>query len=368
MAKVNPGFLDKVKGLGAFDISACYSCGNCTAVCPLSTEEHSFPRKLIRYSMLGIEERILSGPELWQCYYCGECTDTCPREADPGGLMMALRRYAIREYSLGKIADLFYGGTSAAITWVILTIAAIAGLAYFHNPNPNLDRVDPLSFITLDFLHDAGIVMGLVIAFFALVQMVIVWRSLHRDGMQVSLGEWLASLWDILINEVFIQRSFNECEDRKRYWAHLALLWGFLGLFVATILAFGIDFLISVNSGLKIVPHVLGIVAGLVLMYGSGYYLYVRYFVKDSYSKYSHHSDWVFVWLMFLAGLTGFLLDLLMWVNLPWPAYIAFALHLVVVFDLLLTAPFTKFAHVIYRPLALWISKAYSRRETQAPA
>ena len=368
MAKVNPGFLDKVKELGAFDISACYSCGNCTAICPLSTEEYSFPRMMIRYSMLGLEDKILSGPELWRCYYCGECTDTCPRQADPGGLMMALRRYAIRRYSLGKIADLFYNGTSAAVTWLVLTVAAIAGIAYFHNPNPNLTRVDPLSFITLDFLHYAGTVLGVVIAFFAIVQLVVMWRSLHKDGIQASLGEWLQSFWDILINEVFIQKTFDECEDKNRYWAHLALLWGFLGLLLATALAFGIDFLISVDSGLKIVPHVIGIVSGLVLLYGSGYYLYRRYFIKDSYSKYSHHSDWVFVWLMFLAGLTGFLLDVFMWVNLPWPAYITFAVHLVIVFDLLLTAPFTKFAHAVYRPLALWMSETYSRKEKEQQA
>jgi hypothetical protein len=29
-------------------------------------------------------------------------------------------------------------------------------------------------------------------------------------------------------------------------------------------------------------------------------------------------------------------------------------LHLIAVFDLLITAPFTKFAHALYRPLALW--------------
>jgi heterodisulfide reductase subunit C/quinone-modifying oxidoreductase subunit QmoC len=42
--------------------------------------------------------------------------------------------------------------------------------------------------------------------------------------------------------------------------------------------------------------------------------------------------------------------------NLPQAAYTAFAVHLVFVFDLLVSLPFTKFAHAVYRPLALYLS------------
>jgi len=34
-----------------------------------------------------------------------------------------------------------------------------------------------------------------------------------------------------------------------------------------------------------------------------------------------------------------------------------YAFHLVVVFDLIVLAPFTKFAHAIYRPLAIWMNE-----------
>lgn len=33
MAKVNPKLMDELRELGAFDVSACYSCGVCTATC-----------------------------------------------------------------------------------------------------------------------------------------------------------------------------------------------------------------------------------------------------------------------------------------------------------------------------------------------
>jgi len=211
----------------------------------------------------------------------------------------------------------------------------------------------------MDLIHYSGLILGAIIAFFAVTQLAVMAKSIRKEGVTVTTGTWLRGFWNTLINEVFIQKNFGQCEDKNRYWAHLALFWGFSGLLVATALAFSIDTFVSVQSSLKAIPGIIGIIAGLVLLYGSGYYIYRRFAVKDSYSKFSRHDDWVFLWLMFLAGLTGFLLDIFMWANLPWPAYITFATHLVVVFDLLLTAPFTKFAHAIYRPLAIWMSAAY---------
>ena len=55
--RVNPDLLSDIKEYGAFNISACFNCGNCTAVCPLSTEEDSFPRRMIRYGQLGMQVR-----------------------------------------------------------------------------------------------------------------------------------------------------------------------------------------------------------------------------------------------------------------------------------------------------------------------
>ncbi len=354
---VNPRFISEIERLGAFDIQACYSCGNCTAICPLSDEAHSFPRRMIRYSVLGLEEKALGSPDLWLCYYCGQCTDTCPREADPGSLMMALRRYATRRYSLGRVADIFYSGFASTIAWTVLTLAAIVGMVtIFREPHPNLQKVDLFSFINLGYLHIAGLIMAAVIFFFALVQLGIMARSVTR-GKQLK-GKWIGSFFRVLFNEVFIQRKFNQCEEKQRYIAHLCLLWGFLGLLLVTLLLFAVD-LAHLPDFVRIIARVIGVPAGLALLYGSGFYIWRRRAIKDAYSKYTHHSDWVFAVSLFLVGLTGFLTVLFHVAHLPWPTYIMFIIHLVVAFDLLLAAPFTKFAHAIYRPLAIWLSEVW---------
>ncbi len=362
MRKIDPSFLDRLKKLGAKDISACFSCGNCTAICPLTDQDSSFPRKMIRYALLGLKEEILSSSQLWLCYYCGECSDYCPREADPGALMMALRRFAIRNYSLGKLADLFYSGLSSLITWIFLLALSVAGVLLFKNPSPDMNKVDLFSFIGLDVIHYGGMILGAVVLFFAVVQLVCMYRMLHRDpvGLEASLN----SFGQVLLEEVFLQKRFSLCKGKLRYAAHLCLFWGFAGLFLATLLVFGVDFF-GFPSQLRYAAKALGIIAGAALVFGSGYYLYKRLEKKESYSKASHHTDWIFLLLLLLTGLTGFLTDLFHLLSLPLPTYIAFAAHLITVFLLLLTAPFTKFAHAIYRPLALWLVRASQLRRSQ---
>jgi heterodisulfide reductase subunit C len=87
--RVNPELGAEIAALGGGTFTKCFNCGNCSAVCALSQGDTAFPRKIIRYLQLGLEERLTESVEPWLCYYCGQCSKTCPREAEPGELMMA---------------------------------------------------------------------------------------------------------------------------------------------------------------------------------------------------------------------------------------------------------------------------------------
>ena len=91
--RVDLDLLKELKEYGAVNPEACFNCGNCTAICPLTSDEHPFPRDMIRFAQLGLKDRILESTDPWQCYYCGQCTETCPREAEPAETMMAIRRW-----------------------------------------------------------------------------------------------------------------------------------------------------------------------------------------------------------------------------------------------------------------------------------
>jgi len=356
MERADLAMVERIRKLGGFDLSACYSCGACSAVCPLSKDELSFPRKMIRYSLLGLENRILASPEPWLCYYCGECSKTCPREADPGGLMMALRRFTIRTYSIGRVADAFYSAFASGVAWIVLTAIAIAAVFLFYNPAMDLAKVDFLSFISLDDIHVAGIAIVVFIMAAFLANIWIMYRSMRRGphGAAFSVSNVKGSSMRAL-REVALQERFGECEDNKfRRWAHLAVSWGFMGMFLATCIIAAVDF--------KWIPLprwvslVIGSVSGAATLLGLGYYVYLRLSRRTEYSKYSHQTDWVFLALLALSVVSGYVMVAFRFMHMPMAAYGTFAFHLVFVFNLLISLPFTKFAHIVYRPVALWLA------------
>jgi ferredoxin/nitrate reductase gamma subunit len=356
MERANLDFVDGVKKLGAPDLSACYSCGSCSAVCPLSKDELSFPRKMIRYSLLGLEGKILSSPEPWLCYYCGECSKTCPREADPGSLMMALRRFAIRKYSIGRVADAFYSAFASGIAWILLSAIAFAAIFLFYNHAMDRTKVDFLSFISLENIHVAGVAIVAFIGAAFLANVWIMYRAMRRGphGSAFSASNVKGSSMRAL-REVAFQERFGECEDNKfRRWAHLGVSWGFMGMFLATCIILAVDY--------KWIPLprwvslAIGSVSGAATILGLGYYVFLRFAPRTDYSKYSHQTDWIFLALLVLSVASGFVMVAFRFMHMPMAAYGTFAFHLIFVFNLLVSLPFTKFAHIVYRPVALWLA------------
>ncbi|HDP76097.1 MAG TPA: 4Fe-4S dicluster domain-containing protein [Bacteroidales bacterium] len=131
MPTINPNFANEIIKFGAKDFNLCFNCGNCTAICSLSTNDETFPRELIRYSTLGLEDELKSSLKPWLCYYCGECSTHCPRQANPGELMMSLRRWLTAQYDWTGLSGLLYKNLWAYILAMITVLGATIGLSYF---------------------------------------------------------------------------------------------------------------------------------------------------------------------------------------------------------------------------------------------
>jgi ferredoxin len=365
--RINPTLASKLQKLGATRLVRCYNCGTCTAICPVSEENAEFPRTLIRYAIIGAEDRLLASPALWLCYYCGECSDSCPRDADPGAFLMAARRYATTQYSWGKVASVFYNSrVSSATSFLALTLIAVFGFMLLKG-NPTFSSPNLQSLFSFQILHDAGLVLGGLLGLSVLLDLAIMMRYVRLDDhsgipMPTRLRIWASSLINSVISSSLVQRSYLKCTNRNRYLAHMALFWGFIGMALAT----SIDFMIGLGKvPLYPIPpqRLLGIISGLAFTTGAGYYLLKRLRKNERHVESSHLSDWIFVGLMLLAGVSGLLLTTALYVGSGVTTYSLYAFHLVIVFDLLLLAPFTKFAHAVYRPLALWIQQAESNFE-----
>ncbi len=74
--------------------------------------------------------------------------------------------------------------------------------------------------------------------------------------------------------------------------------------------------------------------------------------------KHSHDSDWMFLILLFFTSLTGILMHFFRIADWPLPTYYMYVIHMAFVVPLLvLEVPFMKWAHLMYRPLALYLKE-----------
>ena len=83
---------------GGDNIKLCFSCGTCTAGCPVSAVDPDYnPRKIIRQVLLGMRKEVLSSPVIWRCVQCYSCTAKCPQNVKFRDVMRALREMAVAE-------------------------------------------------------------------------------------------------------------------------------------------------------------------------------------------------------------------------------------------------------------------------------
>ena len=136
-------------------------------------------------------------------------------------------------------------------------------------------------------------------------------------------------------------------------------MWGFLGLLGATILDYGLE-LAGIKATGTPVPiwypvRLLGTIAGLLLVYGVTMLIIDRFRGANRSVAHSTSADWTLLALLWVTGVTGFVLELALYLpEAPGWGYWVFLFHVAVAMELVLLAPFMKLAHAIYRPLGLF--------------
>ena len=83
---------------GASFFKRCFSCGTCTASCPVSEIDERFnPRLFIRQALLGEKKKLLSSELLWYCTQCYTCFARCPQDVRFTDVMAVLRDMAVEQ-------------------------------------------------------------------------------------------------------------------------------------------------------------------------------------------------------------------------------------------------------------------------------
>ena len=388
---VDTSLLTDIQRFGAADVSACFSCGNCTATCPLVGDDSTFPRRMIRYAQVGMRDQLLSSKELWTCYACGECSETCPTQAEPSEFMAAARRYAIASYDRTGFARTMYTRP------VVGTLIAVAAGRVLRRCSCTRRTAPKSAHVARHLrLHPRGADP----------------RHGHRghgrrlrrrparrgdDGAarsprqrrDAALGgrrpggaceARRGAAWSALAVETLGQRRYRDGlrapDDAaqpwylRRWFLHAATMWGFLGLLAATILDYGLA-VVGHQGDRHARPD---LVPGPPARHGRRHRAGLRR--DDAHRaalparrsdrvRHSTAADWTFLVLLFVVtGVTGFALELALYLPEP-PAwgYWVFLFHVAVAMELVLLAPFMKLAHAIYRPLALFFMSFVAKEE-----
>jgi hypothetical protein len=351
------GFIKELRKYGAETFQKCYQCATCTVSCGLSSSESPYPRKEMLWTKWGFKDKLLKDLDVWACYYCGDCSAECPREAEPGETMMALRRYATSRYDWTGISRFLYTSWVREVLAVLLVGFAVVGLFWwsgaFSPERMPTDHVSVETFIPHEIVHYGDWVMAAVLSFFLLTNSIRMWRTV-MDGEKVPPRLYLAKLKTFFLHFA-TQKRWRECggDDHSRWFKHFLFVPAYAGMLV--LVMFFLAYLQVDTSRFTWVSFI-GYYITFILLWVSGDAIVGRLRKREQIHRHSHESDWMFLILLFLTALTGIMMHLFRMMDWALATYYIYVIHLAIAVPMLvLEVPFMKWAHLMYRPLALYL-------------
>jgi quinone-modifying oxidoreductase subunit QmoC len=344
MSRVNPEFATELKKYGANDFSACFNCGNCTATCALSTTDSSFPRELIRYSTLGLEDEIKASLKPWECYYCGECSSECPRQAEPGELMMSLRRWLTAKYDWTGLSGLMYKSLTVSITAFVLTFVGVLAFAIYAG-------FDLEHMMYMGHLFESIAIASIMVVIFV-PNIIRMWYfTILKPKTKVPFKKYISSIGEFLVT-MFVQKRSLDCEDNRfRWFEHFILVLGYLSLLFTTVF---MDWFSSQYMFIIVFGYVVSAIVFVVTVD----FVNSRLKKKKVMNQQSQPSDWFFVIWLFMMGLTAFMTRLFIDLNILEMNKWLYILHFTILVQwALIIVPFGKWTHFLYRSFAMYFVK-----------
>ena len=381
-AQANPDVLMELKKFGVADATVCFNCGNCTAVCELSSETNAFPRKAIRYLQLGLVDKLLQSPEPWMCYYCGDCSQTCPRQANPGEVMMGIRRYLTSRYDWTGISRLFYTSKLFELVSIVI-VAALVGWGFYMFHGPMLtDRVALNVFAPNRIIEILDLILLVVLSLLLLSNAWRMIRAVMKSNAPhspqdtpveqhtapgtifgIPAANYIQEAKEFVVQFV-TQKKFASCgtqSQRIQWIVHLLIMTGYSTVFFLVVVGirwFQRDEIYPLWNPVRL----LGYYSTFAILYGVTYAMVGRFKKSKPVYEHTHSSDWVFLIMLWLTAFSGILVHITRLLELPLTTYYIYVIHLMIAVPMLvIEVPFAKWTHQLYRPLILFLMKVKQR-------
>jgi len=390
--EADPKFVRDVIKLGGKTLKRCMQCATCSVVCPLSPEDNPFPRKEMIWAQWGLKEKLLKDPDIWLCHNCNDCSKYCPRDAKPGEVLSALRARMIAEYSWPSFMTKIVNNPIYLPLLILIPIVLLGGLIYGLGLSIPEGEIIYSRFIPMEYVEIGGFLFG---GFAVLIGLIGLWRFWNaltdgggkhiiiepKEGAELEIKGSLGFIDAVYyaIKDIIMHSWFKICGvNRIRYYAHIMIFYGFLASGLAALFdvvgkyVFGLPHLPILHPAeilggimfekpiifILFLGKVIGNLGGLGLVAGCLLAIYNRY--TNEHAKGGSYFDWFFLILLFIVAVTGFIMEVTRLIGSV-TAYWWYLVHLVAVFVLLVYAPYSKFAHLIYRGVAMAYAKAIGR-------
>jgi quinone-modifying oxidoreductase subunit QmoC len=370
-------FRDAFFRRGGENAARCYQCATCSSVCELAPEDAPFPRRQVLWAQWGLVDRLTADAGPWLCHQCNDCSVRCPRDVAPGDIMASVRAMVIEHLAfpsfLGKVV------ANARSSWPLLVLGPLVfwlvllgATTGLHIPAVDTD----LTALEGRFHYEHVVPHALIyIVYFSATAWVALafWVSGRRFWTALGAGRerqgsFFAKLVPALA-EIATHQRFGTCDRGvpKRRWGHFLLMWGFIGAAVTS--GFAVVYLykdylpfslfMPADAPAYPVPidhwvKWLGNISAVALVVG-GVLLFINRMTKnDKLVGATTAFDRFFLWLVLAVIGTGVFTEVFRFVAVP-PVVASFVylVHLAVVLSLFLTLPYSKFAHLVYRTLAM---------------
>jgi len=359
----------------------CMQCGTCSATCAVSPDLAPFPGKEMAWAVWGMKEQLLTDPDVWLCYQCNDCSNRCPRGARPGDVLAAVRQQTIQHYSFPRFLSrwvneprsipLRLGIPAALLTLILVFRTSIEETLQISSSMDERIAYSYSSVFPHWALNSLFIFFGLLVLITTIISISRFWKAMKTfssESYNIPPGKSLFSSVIAVLQSIIRHDNFSECTTVKfRFWSHLSVFLGFIALCLVTIWVVTAKFN-PLISGDFIYPFslwnpwkVLANLGGLSILVGCSLMIRDRFQTNDKYSTGSYF-DWTLISTLFIVVLTGFVTEILHYVRLEPHRHIAYFVHLVFVFALLIYMPYSKFAHVIYRTVALVFAEHSGRK------